>query len=75
MLLDGGLGVCEVLIWFDWMAGISVPQAHVELNAMFYQSGKGGGNGGKNIRENTYAKKQHPRRFSEGFRKTSQKGK
>ncbi len=60
-----------MLIRFDWMAGISLPQAHVELNAMFYQSGKRRGrwkekSKGKHICEKA-ASRRVPGRLPEDF--------
>jgi len=35
-LVNGGLGLNEVLIWYDWAQGVSLPQSHLETNTMFY---------------------------------------
>ena len=35
-LQNGGLGCNEAVLWYDWAQGWSLPQAHEELNTMFY---------------------------------------
>ena len=35
----GGLQRGECIVWYEWAQGISLPQAHLQTNTMFYGTG------------------------------------